>query len=390
MTHPIPRRAVLLALALCAPGHAADAQSARYFPLPGEAWERRAPVAVGMDSAAVAAAVAFAQANEINWSLDMAGQLRTNTAQEPYPEILGPVMNRGHQNGIILRNGYIVAEWGDTRRLDMTFSVAKSYLSTVAGIAFDRGLIKDLDEPVGRTVRDGGFDAPHNAKITWRMHLTQTSEWEGTLWDKPDVADRRRGRDRALNEPGTFWEYNDVRVNRLALSLLRLFRQPLPEVLEREIMDPIGASDTWVWHGYRNSFVEMDGQRMQSVSGGGHWGGGVWANTRDHARFGYLMLRRGNWSGKQLVSERWIEQATSPTPLRPVYGFMWWLNTDGQQFAAASRRSYFALGAGGNAIWIDPEHDLVVVTRWLSGNRLNEFMRLVTASVVAPVPAPAR
>jgi CubicO group peptidase (beta-lactamase class C family) len=390
MTHPIPRRAVLLALALCAPGHAADAQSARYFPLPGEAWERRAPVAVGMDSAAVAAAVAFAQANEINWSLDMAGQLRTNTAQEPYPEILGPVMNRGHQNGIILRNGYIVAEWGDTRRLDMTFSVAKSYLSTVAGIAFDRGLIKDLDEPVGRTVRDGGFDAPHNAKITWRMHLTQTSEWEGTLWDKPDVADRRRGRDRALNEPGTFWEYNDVRVNRLALSLLRLFRQPLPEVLEREIMDPIGASDTWVWRGYRNSFVEMDGQRMQSVSGGGHWGGGVWANTRDHARFGYLMLRRGNWSGKQLVSERWIEQATSPTPLRPVYGFMWWLNTDGQQFAAASRRSYFALGAGGNAIWIDPEHDLVVVTRWLSGNRLNEFMRLVTAAVVAPVPAPAR
>jgi CubicO group peptidase (beta-lactamase class C family) len=390
MTHPIPRRAVLLALALCAPGHAADAQSARYFPLPGEAWERRAPVAVGMDSAAVAAAVAFAQANEINWSLDMAGQLRTNTAQEPYPEILGPVMNRGHQNGIILRNGYIVAEWGDTRRLDMTFSVAKSYLSTVAGIAFDRGLIKDLDEPVGRTVRDGGFDAPHNAKITWRMHLTQTSEWEGTLWDKPDVADRRRGRDRALNEPGTFWEYNDVRVNRLALSLLRLFRQPLPEVLEREIMDPIGASDTWVWHGYRNSFVEMDGQRMQSVSGGGHWGGGVWANTRDHARFGYLMLRRGNWSGKQLVSERWIEQATSPTPLRPVYGYMWWLNTDGQQFAAASRRSYFALGAGGNAIWIDPEHDLVVVTRWLSGNRLNEFMRLVTAAVVAPVPAPAR
>jgi CubicO group peptidase (beta-lactamase class C family) len=390
MTHPIPRRAVLLALALCAPGHAADAQSARYFPLPGEAWERRAPVAVGMDSAAVAAAVAFAQANEINWSLDMAGQLRTNTAQEPYPEILGPVMNRGHQNGIILRNGYIVAEWGDTRRLDMTFSVAKSYLSTVAGIAFDRGLIKDLDEPVGRTVRDGGFDAPHNAKITWRMHLTQTSEWEGTLWDKPDVADRRRGRDRALNEPGTFWEYNDVRVNRLALSLLRLFRQPLPEVLEREIMDPIGASDTWVWHGYRNSFVEMDGQRMQSVSGGGHWGGGVWANTRDHARFGYLMLRRGNWSGKQLMSERWIEQATSPTPLRPVYGFMWWLNTDGQQFAAASRRSYFALGAGGNAIWIDPEHDLVVVTRWLSGNRLNEFMRLVTAAVVAPVPAPAR
>jgi CubicO group peptidase (beta-lactamase class C family) len=102
------------------------------------------------------------------------------------------------------------------------------------------------------------------------------------------------------------------------------------------------------------------------------------------------MLRRGNWNGKQLISERWIEQATTPTPLRPVYGFMWWLNTDGQQFAAASRRSFFALGAGGNTIWIDPENDLVVVTRWLAGNRVNEFMRLVTAAVTAPAAAPAR
>ncbi|MGH7559478.1 MAG: serine hydrolase domain-containing protein [Gemmatimonadales bacterium] len=352
-----------------------------YFPPPGDAWERRAPSAVGMDSAAVAAAVAHAQASEINWSLDMAEQLRLNTAREPYPDILGPFKDRGRPTGLILRHGYLVAEWGDTRRVDMTFSVAKSYLSTVAGVAFDQGLFRDVDEPVTRTVTDGGFDSPHNAAITWRMLLTQTSEWEGTLWDKPDVADRREGRDRTLRPPGTFWEYNDVRVNRLALAVLRLFREPLPEVLRRKIMDPIGASDTWVWHGYRNSYVEIDGKRIQSVSGGGHWGGGVWATTRDHARFGYLMLRRGEWAGRRLLSERWIDLATTPTPIRPGYGYLWWLNREPPRYGAASRSSFFALGAGGNVIWIDPEHDLVVVARWLAGNQTNELMRLVTAAI---------
>jgi CubicO group peptidase (beta-lactamase class C family) len=330
---------------------------------------------------ALAAAVGFAEASEIDWSMDMRQQLAKNTAREPYPDILGPWKDRGHQNGIIIRHGYIVAEWGDTRRVDMTFSVAKSYLSTVAGLAFDRGLIRDLDEPVGRTVQDGGYASPQDAAITWRMHLTQTSEWEGDLWGKPDRADRRAGYDRTLNRPGTFWEYNDVRVNRLALSLLRVWNRPLPGVLAREIMGPIGASKTWEWHGYRTSTTEQDGRRVESVSGGGHWGGGLWASTRDHARFGLLMLRRGRWKERRLLSERWVSLATTPTPIRPVYGFLWWLNTDRRQYPAASPDSFFALGAGGNVIWVDPESDLVVVVRWMANDRINEFMRLVEAAL---------
>lgn len=363
------------------PGSGTASPSAAYYPEPGEAWVRRRPAEVGLDSAALAAAQEFAQASEIPWSMDMKTQLATNTAREPYPEIVGPFKDRGHQNGIILRHGYIVAEWGDTRRVDMTFSVAKSYLSTVAGLAFDRGLIKDLDEPVGKSVTDGGYTSPHNAPITWRMHLNQTSEWEGDLWGKPDRADRRQGYDRTLSAPGTFYEYNDVRVNRLALSLLRLWNRPLPEVLKRGIMDPIGASSTWEWHGYRTSMTEQAGRQVESVSGGGHWGGGVWASTRDHARFGYLFLRRGQWKGKQLLSDRWITLATTPAAIRPVYGFLWWLNTDRRQYAAATPRSFFALGAGGNVIWIAPEHDLVVVLRWTDTSKVNEIIRRVLAAV---------
>jgi CubicO group peptidase (beta-lactamase class C family) len=377
------RLALPYAALVLAPALGAQMVGGVYYPEPATRWQTKRPADVGMDSAAVARAVAFAQSHEIGIPRDMAAHVAQNVRREPYPDVLGPTTDRGGQNGIIIRRGYIVAEWGETDKVDMTFSVAKSYVATVAGLALDRGKIRSLRDSVRSYVRDGGFDSAHNAKITWHQLLNQTNEWEGTLWDKPDVADRRAGRERQLQEPGTFWEYNDVRVNRTALALLRVWNEPLPDVLKREIMDPIGATPTWVWHGYRNSYVDLHGRRVQSVSGGGHWGGGLWASTRDHARFGYLHLRRGRWKDRQLLSERWIDLATTPTDIRPTYGYMWWLNSPGgQTHAGATPKSFFARGAGGNTIWIAPELDLVVVTRWLDNPATNEFMRLVKEAVV--------
>jgi CubicO group peptidase (beta-lactamase class C family) len=386
---PLTRRRIssplLAALAMCAacahpaPESGVAGGRAGYFP-PRGAWARRAPAQLGLDSAKLADAVAFAEAHEIPWLREMGPQLARNTAKEPYPEILGPYKDRGGPAGMVIRHGYIAAEWGDVERVDMTFSVAKSYLSAVTGLAYDRKMIPDLDQPVRELVRVGGFDSEQDAPITWRELLTQTSEWEGTLWDKPDIADRRAGYDRALHAPGTFWEYNDTRVNRTALAVLRVWREPLPDVLKREIMDPIGASDTWVWYGYRNSWVDVAGRRVQSVSGGGHWGGGVWASTSDHARFGLLFLNRGRWAGRRILSEKWVDLMTTPTPIKPVYGFMWWLNTDAKQYPGATARSFFALGAGGNVIWVAPELDLVVVTRWMDTAKIDEFMRKVVAA----------
>jgi CubicO group peptidase (beta-lactamase class C family) len=158
-------------------------------------------------------------------------------------------------------------------------------------------------------VDDDGFDSEHNRTITWKQFLQGTSEWEGTPFGKPDAIDRNRptGHEegelgnrgsRALREPGTYWEYNDVRVNRLALALLRVWVKPLPRVLAHEVMDPIGATRTWEWHGYYNSDVVVAGRSTKSVSGGGHWGGGLWASTRDLARFGQLLASRGRWGEK--------------------------------------------------------------------------------------------
>ena len=126
----------------------------------------------------------------------------------------------------------------------------------------------------------GEFDSEHNQKITWDHLLRQTSDWQGTLWGKPDWADRPEGEastwmTRTRNEPGSVYKYNDVRVNLLAFAALQVWRRPLPQVLRELVMDPIGASNTWRWHGYENSWVNVDGVMVQSVSGGGHWGGGM-------------------------------------------------------------------------------------------------------------------
>jgi CubicO group peptidase (beta-lactamase class C family) len=372
---------LLLLCPLAASAVSASERQAVYYPGPWDDWQTKQPEEVGMDSALLREAADYAIAHETKQPTDPSIVLPMAIGDEPFDEIVGPVKERGGLNGIVLRHGYIVAEWGDTRRVDMTFSVTKSYLSTVAGLAFDKGLIRDVHDPVRYYVQDGGFDSPHNAKITWHMLLNQTSEWEGTLWGKPDWADRWGGKMRELHEPGTHWQYNDVRVNRLALALLQVWRRPLPQVLKEHIMDPIDASPTWRWHGYENSWVTIDGAKMQSVSGGGHWGGGMWISTRDHARFGYLFLRRGTWRDRQLLSEKWIDMATTPTDIKPTYGYMnWEPNTERKLYPSAPENNFFAHGAGTNMIWVDPEHDLVSVVRWIEGD-IDGYIKRVLAAI---------
>ncbi|MBM3312285.1 MAG: serine hydrolase, partial [Candidatus Aminicenantes bacterium] len=236
-----------------------------YFPGRWDDWASRKPEEAGMDPRLVERAVAFAIENQIKGTKDLAAVIWSNWGREPGFRILGPTQNRADTNGMIIRHGYIIAEWGDTRRADMTFSVTKSFLSTLAGLALDNGLIRDLGDPVKMYVQDGKFDSVHNAKITWQHLLQQTSDWEGTLFGTPDWADRPVPPDkpelwqrRPLNEPGTHFKYNDVRVNLLAYGLLQVWRRPLPQVLREAIMDPLGASPTWRWHGYDNSWVLVD------------------------------------------------------------------------------------------------------------------------------------
>jgi CubicO group peptidase (beta-lactamase class C family) len=370
----------LLTLALVFVCAAIPATQETYVPPAGE-WARKAPSEVGMDAAKLRDAVEFMKTHET------ASPARDFSDQEIVNGKLLASMptERAATNGLIIRHGFVVAEFGDTERPDPTYSVAKSMLSTIAGIALDRGLIADLDEPVGRTVRDGGYESPHNSGVTWRHHLQQHSEWEGTMWGKNanfigrEAFGSAEKKPRTLKVPGSHYEYNDVRINRFALSLLRIFKKPIPDVFRDEVMNPIGASTTWTWVPYTNAYLDIDGKRMASVAGGTRWGGGMWISTHDMARFGLLWLRNGKWGDRQIVSASYIKQAITPGPHGPDYGLLWWLNTKQAQGPDSPANAFTAVGQGGNLIFISPNHDLVVVWRWSA--QAGEGFRRIIASI---------
>lgn len=372
-----------------------------YFP-PASGWEHQTAEQMGLTSQALRGAIDFALKQEAKSPKDGVLAQMQSFGKEPMSEPVGPLKDRGGATGLIVYRGYIVAEWGDPSRIDMTHSVTKSFLSTVVGLAVDRKLIGSTADtiykimpPIERYQPERKtypeliypFESAHNRKLTWEVMLRQTSDWEGRLWDKYDWADRPEGdinqwKTRERHEPGTVWKYNDVRVNALALATTMVWRRPLPQVLKEYIMDPIGASDTWRWTGYQNAWITLDGQPVQSLSGGGHWGGGLFINAYDMARFGLLTLHHGNWNGRQLISEQWVKQALTPTTANTGYGYMnWFLNTDKKLLPSAPPSAWVHIGNGTNMIYCDPEHDLVVVARWIENKEMDGLINQVLQAI---------
>ncbi len=380
-----------------------------YVP-PRGTWARRLPAAAGFDSMKLAEAIAFAISRESGSPRDLELNHYATFGREPLGDPIGPLPPRGDATGVILRHGYLVAAWGNPNALEITNSVTKSFLSTVVGLAVDEGRIRSVHDTVAGYVppivraRSNGkgyardwpgtdrmltpFDSPHNRLLTWDDMLRQVSDWEGTLWGKPEWADRPSQNSaawttRARAVPGSVYEYNDTRVNVLALAALQVWRRPLPAVLKERIMDPIGASDSWRWYGYDNSWIVLDGNEVQSVSGGGHWGGGMIINAWDMARFGLLTLRRGKWGDRQLISDAWVTWALTPTPAQKTYGIMnWFVNPDRSYLSSAPAEAFVHVGAGNNYIYVDPVNDVVAVVRWMDSNAsLNEFIGRLLAAI---------
>ena len=362
-----------------------------YFP--SEKWETKSPSEFGYNEKKINQAVDFVIKNQNPGNKDLRVEILKGFSSEPYHSILGPTKKRGETNGLIIKDGYIIASWGDTKRVDMTFSVTKSYLSAVTGIAYDNKLINSEKDYVSKYLWDKTFDGNKNSRITWEHLLNQSSDWKGSLWgindweDRPDTSKEIDDwRSEPQKEPGTFYKYNDVRVNVLAYSLLHVFREALPKVLKKYIMDPIGASNSWRWYGYENSWINLDGVMTQSVSGGGHNGGGIFINSEDHARFGLLFLNNGIWDGKRVISENWIKKSITPSKTNPEYGYMWWINSElGEDYKTTDWKYlptniYYGSGFGGNKVIIIPDENMVIVGRWFGSQTESTFIKMILES----------
>jgi CubicO group peptidase (beta-lactamase class C family) len=370
-----------------------------------------------MDTNVVAESLISIPLDEPDLPREMDAWLASTLAGEPWPYVMGPLLDRGAPNGLVLVGGEETARWGDPGRREMAFSIAKSALGTVAGLAFDDGLLTDLDQPVVERVPLSAFggdlygpgvpDDPTAARrITWRQLLTQTSEWRGTLFDVPWWADPQ-----GKQEPGApaiasgmRFSYNDVRTNLCSLALTHLRGEGNAATFGARVLEPIGCKPGWGWHGLHQMRTRLaGGGHAEVTTGGSHWGGGLWLTAEDLARYGQLHLRGGEWEGRRVLSGEWCRRQLVPTHARRAYGLMWWRNPEagiaaGEEgssplgavgdaeafYPGAGVRGFAAHGTGEQVVWCDPDRDLVAVLRWVKD------VIPVLAAITAAVPVVAR
>jgi len=277
---------------------------------------------------------------------------------------------------LVSRHGKIVDEryWKkatpDTAQ--EVFSATKSYTSTLVGIAQDEGKLKVTDKASAYIPEWAGTPS---TDVTVENLLKNDS---GRHWDaKTDYTDMTiRAKDKTAfaiglgqdAPPGTVWAYNNSAIQTLSAVLKSATGVDASTYAQDKLLAPIGMA---------HSTLKRD------ASGGSLTFMGLSSTCRDMARFGYLMLRKGNWDGKQIVPAAWVEAATgrSSQKLNAAYGCLWWLNRkgpiasplqpttgeaggdqkDGQLVPGAPEDMYFALGFGNQIISVDPGSDTVVV-----------------------------
>jgi len=283
---------------------------------------------------------------------------------------------------VIIRHGYLVAEWFGVPTMPHTTFDVWSCTKSATGVAF--GLLLDdslhhklphdiqisLDTPVYDFVPEGyPLSDPEKQKIKLRNTLTMTSgipgesrgliglavaprsgEYELALGKEPN----RFGISAAklTGEPGTVWDYSDAAFAHLSLFFAHATGREIADYMKERVFDPIGIED-----------VSWDRQ-----GGSGHIGShtnahsGLHLSARDFARLGYLLAHDGKWQDKQIVPREWIQTATrSSQQLNPSYGYTFWVNTDGVLWPSAPRDAFAFRGYGANRCYVVPSLDLVVV-----------------------------
>jgi CubicO group peptidase (beta-lactamase class C family) len=264
---------------------------------------------------------------------------------------------------VVVHEGRVVRERyfdGATREsLQTSFSVAKSFVSTLVGIAIDEGLIGSVDDSVTKYVPELATRDPRFRQITLRHLLTMSSglRWEEggfpSLGDDTytyygvDLRDLALSRTRIVSPPGVAWQYNDYNPLLLGLVLERATGTSVSDFMATRLWQPLGAeaAASWSLDSERSGFEKLES--------------GVNARPVDYARFGQLFLHKGEWNGRRILSEDWVRaatgaDATTDSAYYHGYRYFWWLDTN-------RPGRFYALGKYGQYIYVAPDADAVVV-----------------------------
>jgi CubicO group peptidase (beta-lactamase class C family) len=261
---------------------------------------------------------------------------------------------------IVLHRGRLVYEryfnGGSREELETSFSVAKSFLSTLIGIAIEEGAISGLDEPITRRLPELEDRDRRFTRIRVRDLLSMSSgiryEEEGMPWSDDAVTYYGTDlREVALEDteieqpPGLGWHYNNFNPLLLGLLLERATGMAVAEYMETRLWRPMGAEADASWS------LDSDDSGFEKMESG------VNARARDFARFGLLMLRNGRAESGRVVAPDWVRAATVDNSGYFGYGLGWWVEAGSR----GGQRPFLARGKYGQVVVVDPAHDAVVV-----------------------------
>ncbi len=261
---------------------------------------------------------------------------------------------------VIVHDGKILRKWGNVEKKYKCHSIRKSFLSALYGVHVGEGNI-DLSA----TLADLGIDdqdpplSDKEKQATVKMLLqARSGVYHPALYETDAMAEARP--ERHSHEPGTFWYYNNWDFNALATIFEQETDRKIFEEFDRAIARPIGMQ----------SFnPETDGEYYEGEDSI-HPAYPFEMTAMDMARFGLLYERNGEWDGKQVIPESWIEESTtsySDAGDEGGYGYLWWVADDGQHFADLDEKVpeglFTARGYRGHVIAVVPDMDLVLVHR---------------------------
>jgi CubicO group peptidase (beta-lactamase class C family) len=354
--------ATLLFVTAMAADALAQSASTQQAVFPGRDWERiAAPEALGYSTAGLAAA-------------------RARLATMATTGLVAVV------------GGRILFEYGDVDTVSYLASVRKSVLSMLYGIYVGRGVI-DLDMTLAQLGIDDVQELTTAEKQARIRHLLAARS--GIYHPASNAGDDLASAPpRGSQQPGAYYLYSNWDFNALGTIFEQLTKQSIYDALQRDIVEPIGMQD----------FNRAQHRRSGDASASRHLAYHMHFSTRDMARLGYLMLRGGNWNGRQIVPAAWVRESTRAitpvTELNPAthrsqpwgYGYLWWV-WDGPNTPEPYRGAFTGIGAVGQYITVVPALDLVVAHKTVPGERqvsTGEFLTVLDLIVRAKVPLAER
>lgn len=292
-----------------------------------------------------------------------------------FNEILGFLKEYQTYSFMVLKNGSIVCEkyFQNYHRNDLIngYSMGKSFLSALLGIAIQEGVIR-LDDKVSGyitpPVSGSGIDAVNDLKVKHLASMTSGLDWN---WHRDYTVMREKEDWLSFLQtltiryvPGTKWEYS---ADPLILSavLEKAVGMPLWKYAEEKLLEPLGINRNFYWARDAKGLLLGDGY--------------VFSATENFAKFGQLFLNQGKWNGKRIIDESWIRLSTSPKEVNPDYGYLWWT----KNFEGLPDDLYYAYGGHGQFIVVIPSENMVIVrTGHGPPNPDKEFLEIMIKKVL--------